>query len=74
MIDQWLTTRRGTRDIFPEQRISNGRLAMAAQETALDKYILTKSFIGKKWKQPLTSLAHANSFGQGQAGKGTEKG
>jgi len=47
---------------------------MAAQETALDKYILTKSFIGKKWKQPLTSLAHANSFGQGQAGEGTEKG
>ena len=32
--------------------ISNGRLAMAAQETALDKYILIKSFIGKKWKQP----------------------
>jgi endoribonuclease Dicer len=32
--------------------ISNGRLAMAAQETALDKDILTKSFIGKKWKQP----------------------
>jgi len=40
--DQWLTTRRGMRDIFPEQRILNGRLAMAAQETALDKYILTK--------------------------------
>jgi hypothetical protein len=34
--------------------ISNGRLAMAAQETALDKYILTKSFTGKKWK-PLSN-------------------
>lgn len=27
----------------------NGRLAMAAQETTLDKYILTKLFTGKKW-------------------------
>ena len=32
--------------------VSNGRLAMAAQETALDKYILTKAFTGKKWKPP----------------------
>ena len=35
--------------------VSNGRLAMAAQETALDKYILTKSFTGKKWK-PLSNI------------------
>ena len=34
--------------------VSNGRLAMAAQETALDRYILTKSFTGKKWK-PLSN-------------------
>ena len=34
--------------------VSNGRLAMVAQEIALDKYILTGSFTGKKWK-PLTN-------------------
>lgn len=32
--------------------VSNGRLAMAAQETTLDKYILTEPFTGKKWKPP----------------------
>ena len=32
--------------------VSNGRLAIAAQQTALDKYILTKAFTGKKWKPP----------------------
>ena len=32
--------------------VSNGRLALAAQETGLDKYILTSPFTGKKW-QPL---------------------
>ena len=35
--------------------VSNGRLAMAAQETALDKYILTRAFTGKKWK-PLSNM------------------
>ena len=35
--------------------VSNGRLAMAVQETALDKYILTKAFTGKKWK-PLGNM------------------
>ena len=35
--------------------VSNGRLAMAAQETTLDKYILTKSFTGKKWR-PLSNI------------------
>jgi len=39
--------------------VSNGRLAMAAQETALDKYILTKSFTGKKWK-PLSNTRLGN--------------
>ena len=35
--------------------VSNGRLAMAAQETELDKYILTRAFTGKKWK-PLSNM------------------
>ena len=35
--------------------VSNGRLAMAAQETTLDKYILTKPFTGKKWR-PLNNI------------------
>ncbi len=35
--------------------VSNGRLAMAAQGTALDKYILTKVFTSKKWK-PLSNM------------------
>lgn len=30
--------------------VSNTRLAMAACETSLDQYILTKSFTGKKWR------------------------
>ena len=30
--------------------VSNGRLALAAQRITLDRYILTKSFTGKKWK------------------------
>lgn len=40
--------------------VSNGRLAMAAQETTLDQYILTKSFTGKKWK-PLSNTRLGNS-------------
>lgn len=34
--------------------VENGRLAKAAQEFALDKYILTRPFTGKKWK-PLSN-------------------
>ena len=40
--------------------VSNGRLALAAQEAALDKYILTKPFTGKKWK-PLSSARFEES-------------
>ena len=40
--------------------VSNGRLAMAAQDIALDKYVLTKSFTGKKWK-PLINHRLGNS-------------
>ena len=40
--------------------VSNGRLAAAAQENALDKYILTKPFTGKKWK-PLSNARIENS-------------
>ena len=40
--------------------VSNGLLAMAAQETTLDQYILTKSFTGKKWK-PLSNTRLGNS-------------
>ena len=30
--------------------VSNGRLALAAQQTGLDQYIITKSFTGHKWR------------------------
>ncbi|MCJ1379666.1 Dicer-like protein 2 [Xylographa soralifera] len=30
--------------------VSNGRLALAAQQTGLDQYIITKEFTGYKWK------------------------
>ena len=40
--------------------VCNGRLAKAAQETALDKYILTRPFTGKKWK-PLSNTRIGNS-------------
>ena len=39
--------------------VSNGRLAKAAQETALDKYILTRPFTGKKWR-PLSNARLGN--------------
>lgn len=35
--------------------VSNGRLALAATAVGLDKYILTESFTGKKWKPLLNS-------------------
>jgi len=49
------TWHEGYLSLAKDHIVSNGRLAMAAQETALDKYILTRAFTGKKWK-PLSNM------------------
>jgi dsRNA-specific ribonuclease len=44
-----------------DRMVSNARLAKAALDTGLDRYILTTAFTGRKWKPPLISQLLKNS-------------